>query len=457
VTDVGIEPLIPARPVRVAFKSFGCKLNLYEASGMGQDARARGFIVSGADEDGDADVVVVNTCSVTLRADREARQYVRAVHRRNPSVRTVITGCYAQRAPEELATLPGVALVAGHAEKDRLAALLTELPSPDSPARIEVGDIAEKPLSTLRATGVEGRTRALLRVQDGCDAACSYCVIPQTRGRSHSLPFEEAVEEGHRLVREGFREIVLTGTHLGHFGIDLPTRQRRLSDLVEAIVSLPGSEEFRLRISSLEPQEIDDKLVDLLAGSDRIAPHLHLPLQSGSDRLLRAMRRSYRTGNYHRQVTRVVKRLPRLALGADLILGFPGETEQDFRDTLTFLGDLPFTHLHPFTYSPRPNTLAAGWPGRPPRGMSRRRLTQAGALVAHGNRIFREGHLGDTVRVLVEEVDEAGLAHGLSGTYLRVRFPAGGVRQGAFSLVRVTGITHHGLEGVALRSSEEPA
>ena len=447
----------PAPPVRVAFRTFGCKLNLYEASGMGQQARSRGFVVSGADTDGDADVVVVNTCSVTLRADQEARQYLRAVHRRNPGVRTVVTGCYAQRAPAELASIPGVALVAGHAEKDRLAELLEDLPPAGAPARVVVGDVSRKSMSTLRATGLEGRTRALLRVQDGCDAACTYCVIPETRGRSDSLPFAEAVAEGRRLVEAGFAEIVITGTHLGHYGLDLPERRRRLSDLVEALVSLDGRHTFRLRLSSLEPQEIDDKLVDLLAGSDRIAPHLHLPLQSGSDRMLRAMRRSYRTGNYRRQVRRVAERVPGLALGADLIVGFPGETEQDFRDTLAFLGELPFTHLHPFTYSPRPGTLAAGWPGRPPGRISRRRLAQAAALVARNHRRFREERLGTTARVLVEQIDEGGTAHGLSGRYLRVSFPAAGAEPGGFALVRQTRITDHGLAGVAVGAAEGPA
>lgn len=438
------EVAAAARPVRVAFRTFGCKLNLYESTGMAQAARRRSFLVVDGDED--ADVVVVNTCSVTGRADQEARQYLRSVARRSPTVRLVVTGCYAQRAPEELASLPNVALVAGHGEKDELDRLLTELPAPGEPPRVAVAPLAGKPMTRLRAVGVEGRTRALLRVQDGCNSACTYCVIPTTRGPSRSLELDEVLSEGERLLAAGHREIVVTGTHLGHYGLDLVPR-RNLSGLVRGLIRLAAPHVFRVRLSSVEPQEIDGDLVEMLAEGGVLAPHLHLPLQSGSDRMLRAMRRSYRTPAYRRQVERVAARVPRLALGADLIVGFPGESEADFRETLALLAELPFTYLHPFTYSPRPGTPAASWKGRPPGDVSRRRLGAAKALMIRKNEDFRRALAGTEARVLVEETEAGGVSRGLTEHYVRVRFRGNKNLAGRFARVVLTGVSGDGCEG----------
>ena len=438
-----------SRPVRVAFRTFGCKLNLYETAGMSQAARRREFEVVPSDLA--ADVIVVNTCSVTARADQEARQYIRSVHRRQPEVRVVVTGCYAQRAPDELSSLPGVALVAGHREKDVLHRLLGELPPSGDPARVLVGSLAGKRMTRLRAIGIDGRTRAYLRVQDGCNSACTYCVIPETRGPSASLLLEEALGEGQRLLDAGQKEIVVTGTHLGHYGLDLRPR-RSLSDLVEGLLQLRTSETYRVRLSSIEPQEIDDRLVEMMEGSEILAPHLHLPLQSGSDDMLRAMRRSYRTRAYRKQVEKVAARVAPLALGADLIVGFPGETEGDFRKTLAFLADLPFTYLHPFTYSPRPGTPAAGWRARPPGDMCKRRLASARAMLDRKNLVFRSGLVGRRARVLVEETGSDGTSHGLSEYYVRVTFKGNKNLCGRFALVNLTGLNKDGLVGRMLEA-----
>ncbi len=438
-----------ARPTRVAFRTFGCKLNLYESTGMSQAAGREGFTV--VDADSGADVVVVNTCSVTMRADQEARQYIRALHRRSPEARVVVTGCYAQRAPEELAALPGVALVAGHAEKDVLGSLLTELPEVGSAPRVAVGTLDGKGMTRLRAVGVEGRTRALLRVQDGCNSACTYCIIPKTRGASASLALEEALDEGRRLLDAGYRELVMTGTHLGHYGVDLSPR-RNLSDLVEGLLGLDAPHAWRLRLSSVEPQEIDDRLVEMLAGSTTLAPHLHLPLQSGSDDLLRAMRRSYRTPAYRRQVRKVAARVRPLALGADLIVGFAGETEGDWRRTLGILAELPFTYLHPFTYSPRPGTPAARWNTRPPGDVAGRRLHAAKALMAEKNLAFRKSLVGTNSVALVEETDADGMCRGFTEHYVRVRFPAMKRLIGRFALVSLTGLVEDGLSARMLEA-----
>jgi threonylcarbamoyladenosine tRNA methylthiotransferase MtaB len=444
------EPITEAaRATRVAFRTFGCKLNLYESTGMSQAAGREGLTV--VDGDAGADVVVVNTCSVTMRADQEARQYIRSLHRRRPEARVVVTGCYAQRAPEELASLPGVVLVAGHAEKDILGSLLTELPETGVPARVAVGSLDGKAMTRLRAVGVEGRTRALLRVQDGCDSACTYCVIPKTRGASASLSLEEALDEGRRLLDAGYRELVVTGTHLGHYGIDLSPR-RSLSNLVAGLLDLRAPHRWRLRLSSIEPQEIDDRLVEMLAGSGVLAPHLHLPLQSGSDDLLRAMRRSYRTPAYRRQMRKVAARVRPLALGADLIVGFPGETEGDWRRTLRFLSELPFTYLHPFTYSPRPGTPAARWNTRPHGEVASRRLHAAKALMAAKHLAFRRSLVGTNAAVLVEETDPDGTCRGLTDTYVRVRFPALKRLTGRFALVSLTGLHEDGLSARMLEA-----
>jgi threonylcarbamoyladenosine tRNA methylthiotransferase MtaB len=432
------------RPVRVAFRTFGCKLNLYESSGMAQAAARSGYRIT--EELDDADVVVVNTCSVTARADQEARQFLRAMHRRRPGARLVVTGCYAQRAAAELAAIPGVALVAGHGEKDDLHELLGALPAEGEPSRVAVSPLSGKSMTRLRAVGVEGRTRALVRVQDGCDSACSYCIVPSTRGASRSLSLEEAIEEGRRLLAAGYRELVVTGTHLGQFGTDLSPR-RSLADLVEGLITLAAPNFYRIRLSSIEPQEIDARLVETMAGSPALAPHLHLPLQSGSDDMLRAMRRSYRTAAYRRQVLAVAARVAPLALGADLIVGFPGETEADFRRTLAFLNELPFTHLHPFTFSPRPGTPAAARPGRPPGDIAARRLAAANALVAEKHRAFRRSLLGRTVRVLVEGTGADGVSEGFSEHYVRVRFHGPRDLGGFFADVTLSELTSDGLSG----------
>ena len=248
------------------------------------------------------------------------------------------------------------------------------------------------------------------------------------------------------LLAAGYRELVVTGTHLGQFGTDLIPR-RSLADLVEALIALPAPHFFGIRLSSIEPQEIDARLIEMLAGSPALAPHLHLPLQSGSDDLLRAMRRSYRTPAYRRQVQAVTSRVAPLALGADLIVGFPGETEADFRRTLHFLAELPFTHLHPFTFSPRPGTPAAARHGRPPGDIAARRLAAANSLVGEKNRAFRRALLGRTARVLVEETAADGVSEGFSEHYVRVRFPAPRDLAGFFADVALSELTEDGLSG----------
>ena len=357
-----------------------------------------------------AQIVVVNTCTVTQSADREARATIRRIHRQNPECRIIVTGCYAQRAPEELAVLPGVAQVIGNSHKHQLVDIALPLantveaptPAPESgnfvpldrlgagtKARIsdegrptyEAGEIFVSDIfahTELLAAPVLGagpeRTRPILKVQDGCDNRCSFCVIPYVRGSSRSLPLGRILEEVNRLIAAGYREVVISGINLGRWGRDLSrfefatrtgqvgrhgTRERspRLEDLVRSILAHTSLE--RLRISSVEPMDWTDELIQLVAQSPRIAKHAHVPMQSGSDRILRKMHRKYRPWHYGEKIRALRAAMPAAAIGADVMVGFPGETEQDFGETHRMVEELPFTYLHVFPYSPRPGTRAA--------------------------------------------------------------------------------------------------
>jgi threonylcarbamoyladenosine tRNA methylthiotransferase MtaB len=408
-------------PRRIAFTTFGCRLNQCETAGLRAQFQGPGYDV--VSPDGPADVFVVNTCSVTGRADAEARRLVRRLLRDWPGSRIVVTGCYAQRAPRELAGIPGVALVAGNAEKDRLRELVDGLwPDRGGPVpAVFVSDL-RKSYRSFDLCPVEfgERTRAYLRVQDGCDAACSFCVIPRLRGRSTSLDPALAVERAKRLVEGGYREIILTGIHLGLFGRERSDGST-LARLVDLLEEIPG--DFRIRLSSIEPQEIDDALIERLSARGRLVPHVHVPLQSGSDRILKLMNRTYGAADYQRVVERLAHRVDPLGFGADVIVGFPGESDHDFEETRRFIRSLPFTYLHVFSYSPRPGTRAARLPGRPAAEVVRHRSALLRELGEMKKREFLLRFVGRTMRVLVHEPAGDFEWEGLSEHYARVVFP----------------------------------
>lgn len=416
----GAPESTPAAVRRISFYTFGCKLNQCETAGL--RARFTGPDWCVVPFELDADVTVVNTCSVTGRADAQARQLIRRLLRDAPERRVVVTGCYAQRAPKELAAIPGVALVAGNGEKDGLRALVEALPArPTETPRIAVSDLRKTRRSfDLAPVEFGERTRAYLRVQDGCDAGCSFCIIPRLRGRSTSLGADDAVRRVEALVARGYREIILTGIHLGMFGHDRGERSA-LARLIDRLEVLPGS--FRLRLSSIEPQEIDDALIDRLAAGGRLLPHLHVPLQSGSDRTLSAMNRTYAAGDYRRVMERLATRVDPLGFGADVIVGFPGETDDDFARTESFLTELPFTYLHVFPFSPRPGTRAATLPDRPAGEVVDARGARLRALSDVKGTAFRNRLVGRTLEVLVEEPGEGATWEGWSEFYARVEIP----------------------------------
>ncbi len=390
-----------------------------------------------------AGLVVLNTCTVTASADAQAREAVRKIHRQNPSARIVVSGCYAQRAPEEIAALPGVALVVGNSHMCEIPAAISdatfgaaaasgfvavsELAEPlclaRAPAKILTSDIFADASISLPSSGraADDRTRPILKIQDGCNHRCSYCVIPFVRGRSRSVPPDEVLDRMRGLVGSGAKEIVLSGINLGSYGRDLSDRAGLLS-LAHRI--LAETELDRLRFSSIEPQDVTHELIDFVASSDRVAQHFHVPLQSGSDRILRAMHRWYRAAHYAERIGYIRETLPRAAIGADVIVGFPGETEDDFTRTADLIEQSPFTYLHVFSFSPRPQTEAAqlGCPVSAP--VIRDRARSLRAIAAKKSLAFRQSLGSGWEKALSLHRNGEGWTECLTGNYVRVRIGA---------------------------------
>ena len=481
-------------------EQFGCRATQADAAAIERQLRERGYAASR--DAHSADVVVVNTCTVTAAADLQARQAIHTIHRDNPAARIVVTGCYAQRAPEELAKLSGVAWVVGNSHKPEIPSLIREMmpvslpgqaegfvplatiprgeplvaiggsephativhgePAPsadrnslsveDGPAKILIGNILEqRELFFAPVEGGEaGHTRPVLKIQDGCDSRCSFCVIPQVRGRSRSLAPNRVLEEIRKLAESGAHEIVLSGIHLGSYGGDLKPRAE-LGELLRRIVDETPIE--RLRVSSIEPMDVTEDLIALFKACERLARHFHMPMQSGSDRILAAMHRWYRAEHYARRAELVREWLPDAAIGADVIAGFPGETEEDQRATLALIDRLPITYLHVFSFSPRPGTQAAEMEDHVPGDVIARRARELRALGEEKQSAFRAAQAGRTLRVLTlhrEGEDFAGPWTGaLSGNYVNVRV-AGRWPANQFLDVRVTCERDGHLAGTAL-------
>jgi threonylcarbamoyladenosine tRNA methylthiotransferase MtaB len=437
-------------------QQFGCRATQADGAALERQLLDRGC--TAASEAASADVVVVNTCTVT--ASRDA---IRKLHAANPAARVIVTGCYAQRAPEEIAALPGVSWVVGNSHKPQIpnlvdshlplsndeavndffpvAALHSDSAVPIHPfvgaqhaapaiGNILAGNIFDQTefLSAPVLGGEGNHTRPTLKIQDGCDSRCSYCVIPFVRGKSRSLPPDTVIHEIQRLSESGFREIVLSGINLGTYGRDL-TPRIEFESLLRSILDETSVE--RLRISSIEPLDVTQDLVELFAATDRIAQHFHMPLQSGSDRILAAMHRWYRAEHYARRIELIRERLPHAAIGADVITGFPGETESDHAATMNFIESLPFTYLHVFSFSKRPGTKAAALSNEVSGHIVKRRARELRALGEAKAAAFRQSQINRTLRVLTLRPDEdpdSSTTPALSSNYLKVRvrgmFPA---------------------------------
>jgi threonylcarbamoyladenosine tRNA methylthiotransferase MtaB len=367
--------------IHYAIVTFGCRVNQADSLRIEEDLLARGGVAVASS---DADLVIVNTCSVTASADQGARQTIRRIARDNPSARVVVTGCYATRRPDDVAALPNVVRVVTNSDKDWLVQSTAE--------RFGDGDGA---CGAAVIPGVAGRTAFTLRVQTGCEERCSYCIIPSTRGAGRSVPIAEVVREVARVAEAGFKEIALTGVHLGSYGRDLGAGHSLLA-LLQALDA--SAFDVTFRISSLEPMDCTTEIVALVAASGgRFAPHFHLPLQHASDRLLADMRRPYTLAAYRRLVDGIVGALPHAAIGTDMIVGFPGETDDDFEANLEYLPAAPLSHVHVFPYSDRPGTRASTLPGHVPGAVIRERAAALRALGSDLARRFRESQVG-TVR-----------------------------------------------------------
>jgi threonylcarbamoyladenosine tRNA methylthiotransferase MtaB len=392
--------------------SFGCRVNQADSFRIEEDLRARGGVDAPSHE---ADLVVVNTCSVTATADQGARQSIRRIARDNPDARIVVTGCYASRCASDLSALPHVVKVVGNDRKDTLVHDLFADEPPTTAMRFGAGD---GPCGGLEP-GVAGRTAFTLRVQTGCEERCAYCIIPSTRGAGRSTPIEDVVRQVERAAASGFKEIALTGVHLGSYGRDLAPRAT-LVDLLTACDSSVADVVFR--ISSLEPMDCSTEIVDLVASSrGRFAPHFHLPLQHASDRMLAAMRRPYTLDEYRRLVDRIAERVPGASIGSDMIAGFPGESAGDFQANLDYLPASPLSHLHVFPYSDRPGTDATAMPHKVDGTAIRAR---GAALRTIGNELtlrFRRSQLGAVRDGLT--LDDGTLV--VTDNYLKVRIPPG--------------------------------
>jgi threonylcarbamoyladenosine tRNA methylthiotransferase MtaB len=447
-------------------ENFGCRAT--QADGAAIERQLADCGLSRVGTAAEAEIVVLNTCTVTASADQDARATIRRIHRANPSARILVTGCYAQRAPEEISAIEGVSLVVGNSHKHRLAEIAagsgfvplgslvdasalnaspsaaTDVPS-GTPHRapVVVEDIFAH--TELLAAPVfdsdNEKTRPNLKVQDGCNNRCSFCVIPFVRGRSRSLPVGEVLRNVDQLVANGYQELVLSGINLGRWGRDLDGRLRFI-DLLLAL--LERSSAPLLRISSVEPMDWSDELIALAASSPRIAKHAHVPLQSASDRILRLMHRRYRPWHYEDRIRRIHAAMPQAAIGADVMVGFPGESDDDFEQTRTFIERLPFTYLHVFTYSSRPGTPSAQMPAQVPVHLARERNRVLRELAASKKRSFQEQFIGESLRALTLTHRADGRTEALTDNYQKLWL------QGELPANRMLTARIHSIDGEAL-------
>jgi threonylcarbamoyladenosine tRNA methylthiotransferase MtaB len=422
--------------MRYSIVTFGCRVNQADSLAIEEELRAAGGEATAA---GTADLVVVNTCSVTASADQGARQTIRRVARENPSAKIVATGCYASRCEDEIAALPNVLTIVRNDDKRRFLDALFE----STAQRFGEGD---GPCGSAIEPGMAGRTAFTLRVQTGCDQTCAYCIIPTTRGRGRSVPLDDVLREVRRVAAAGFKEIAITGVHLGSYGRDLSTPSS-LFDLLCAL--LCEDVDVTYRISSLEPMDCTPDIVSLVAESGgRFAPHFHLPLQHASDRLLVAMRRPYTLGYYRELVNGIIERLPHAAIGTDMIVGFPGETDEDFARSVEYLESAPLSHIHVFPYSDRPGTIASSLAGKVDGPTIRARGARLRVIGGVLTERFREGQIGAVRPGLT--LEDGTLV--VTDNYLKVRTPPG-LDRNQRVLVRLTAAE----KGEILRSAVRPS
>ena len=411
-------------------ENFGCRAT--QADGAAIERQLLGHGLERASAAIEAEVVILNTCTVTASADQDVRAAIRRIHRENPAARILVTGCYAQRAPEELSVLPGVSLVVGNSHKHDLASYAAPLASDggfvalhpiglNPPSTVIVGDIfahTELMAAPVFEAGSFEKTRPNLKVQDGCNNRCSFCIIPSVRGRSRSLKLEQVLCEVDGLVANRYREVVLSGINLGRWGRELTPRMN-FAAMLRAILERTAIE--KIRISSVEPMDWTNEVIELVASSPRIAKHAHVPLQSGSDRILRKMHRKYRPWHYADRIERIRHAMPDAAIGADVMVGFPGETDDDFEQTRALIERLPFTYLHVFTYSSRPGTPTAEMPEQVPVHVARERNRVLRELAVQKKREFMQSFVGRAVEAITLTHYDGECTEALTDNYLKLK------------------------------------
>ena len=417
--------------------NFGCRAS--QADGA---AIKKQLLESGLQEVEDvaaSQVAILNTCTVTARADAEIRQLVRRIHRANPLCRILVTGCYAQRSPAEIAQLGGVAWVVGNSHKHLIADLLRSSLQAPQPLTVLVGEITDE--FHFAPVFPDDRTRPTLKIQDGCNARCSFCVIPSVRGRSRSLAPEKVIEQARELERSGYKEIVLSGINLGSYGRDI---DRRISFLGLLERLLEETSIARLRISSIEPMDVGPALIRLVAEEPRMAQHFHIPLQSGCSRILRLMNRRYWPAQYAERILLLRERIPNAGIGADVMVGFPGETDQDHASSAAFIESLPFTYLHIFPYSARPHTPAAASPQQVNGRVARERAQEIRALLARKRQTFLQAQVGRMLSAVTLDECETSERVALSSNYLKIVLPGSNLPPNTLLAIQV-GRVHQGL------------
>lgn len=424
---------------KVAFYTLGCKLNYSETSTISRKFEEKGFQkVDFADK---PDIFIINTCSVTENADKKCHKLVREARTISPDAYVAIIGCYAQLKPKEISEIPGVDAVLGAAEKFMLIDLLDGFVRKPQPA-VFASEI--KKAETFNTSfSMHDRTRTFLKVQDGCDYSCTFCTIPLARGSSRSDTITNITETANAIASKGVKEIVLTGVNTGDFGLQNGERQERFIDLIKALDQVEGIERFR--ISSIEPNLLTDEIIDFVATSNKFVPHFHIPLQSGSNKILKLMRRRYLRDLYAGRVEKIKSVMPDCCIGVDVIVGFPGETKEDFLETYRFLNELNISYLHVFTYSERENTPAADMDGRVDIGERHERSKMLHILSDKKRRAFYESQIGKEWTVLFENDHENGSMFGFTQNYVKVTAKYDPLRVNDLVKVQLTGISEHGL------------
>lgn len=396
---------------KIAFYTLGCKLNYSETSSISRMCEDKGY--EKVDFSANPDVFVINTCSVTENADKKCRKIVKEAKKISPNSFVTIIGCYAQLKPKEISEIPGVDAVLGAAEKFQLFEHLDGF----TKAGVFASEIKEAKAFNS-SYSIADRTRTFLKVQDGCNYGCAFCTIPLARGKSRSDTIANIVAQAEEIGKTEVKEIVLTGVNIGDFGIQEGKRKEKFIDLVKVLDSVEGIDRFR--ISSIEPNLLSDEIIEFVSKSKRFVPHFHIPLQSGSDRILKSMNRRYLSGLYEMRVEKIKKLMPHCCIGVDVITGFPGETEEEFLTTYNFLNELDISYLHVFTYSERPNTAAIEMDGVVPMNERQKRSKMLRTLSEKKRRHFYNQHIGQTYQVLFEEDIENGMMHGFTENYIRV-------------------------------------